>query len=756
MTDDQVISYATQRRASGIDTKTIGNELLAQGATAPQLRRLIGKNAKSSYTDTGITAGTTVEEVDRTRQNNGENEPDESGDIFENKIFGHDIFRSKLLSFEPNMSLAVASTYLLGAGDELIVDVYGASASSKKLKVAPDGTVTIPKIGPVGVSGLTVDQAQSRIRGVMGKHYSNASIKVTVGQTRTISVNVMGEVLTPGTYTLSAFATVFHALYMAGGITDTGTLRDVKVARNGRVISTVDVYEYIISGRLAGNVKLQDNDVIIVGSYENLVTINGSIKRPMIYEMKKDESLQSLFRFSGGFTGDAYSKSVTVKRKAGSRLSLYTVDEFDFTNFTLNDQDSVLVRINEQRYENIITVNGAVKRPGLYGLNTVKTVRELIEAAGGLQEDAIKNRAVITRTNDDRTLKTITVDLAGIVNGTAADITLENEDILTIASQVRLNEERKMTIAGEVWNPGTYNYAENTTIEDLITMAGGLRESASLLNVEVSRRIIDQEAATDSIIKCETFTFNLSKNLSIEGQNDFTLKPYDRVSIRRSPIYENQNSITVSGEVVFAGNYALTNNNVRLSDIIKRAGGLKKEASALNARLVRKLDEAERERARQLVMMGENSSDSIRVDTINIYKPYTVGINLEKALANPGGNEDLVLRDGDEIIVPQIINTVKISGEVLYPNNVTFIKGKRSRYYINQAGGYTKRSMRKRAYIVYANGQVSKVSEGKIEPGCEIVVPTKEEKNNSENAMRWISILTSFATTAAVIVSAIK
>lgn len=754
MTDKQVIEYAKKRSNAGADANRIASELLKRGATQEQL-----VNLKSIYsTETAESNKTALDDVDRSRVNNGEKnvaQPNEE-DVKARKVFGHDIFRSKLLSFEPNSSVAVAPTYVLGPGDELIIDVYGASQITNKIKIAPDGSVNVPRIGPINVNGMTVDRAQAQICAAMGKHYQNASIKLSVGQTRTMSIHVMGEVKTPGTYTLSAFATVFHALYMAGGINEVGTLREVKVARNGRVISVIDVYDYILSGKLTGNVKLNDNDVIIVGSYENLVNITGFVKRPMWYEMKKDESLRSLLDFCSGFTGNAYTKNIKVTRSAGEKMSVYSVDEFDFSSFRLCDEDMVEVQGNEKRYSNLVTVSGAVKRPGEYELDAAKTLKGLITLAGGLQEDAMTTRAVIQRMNENRTLKTITIDLKGIINGTEPDVALKNEDVLSIASIATLTSERKMTINGEVYKPGEYEFSENTSIEDLITLAGGLKESASLLNVEVARRIIDPKAKTDSIVKSETFTYNLSENMEVSNDNKFILRPYDVVSVRRSPVYESQHTVTLEGEIVFAGSYTLPSDRTRLSDIIKRAGGLKKNSFPRNAKLIRAMDSTEYERMRQLQELAIAREDTTITDSYIEKTIYNVAIDLEEAMKNPGSSADLILRNGDRIIVPEQLNTVKISGEVLYPNDVTFMDGKSKSYYINEAGGYTKRAQKRRAYIVYANGHVSKLSKGKIEPGCEIVVPKKIQKDHSNDVTKWVSITTALATVGALLISVLK
>lgn len=755
MSDDQIISYAKQRQSSGADAKTIGAELLQRGATKEQLQRIY-----SALNNAGAGAKGNAEQIDRERHNNGMQEPASVAplrtDSLTRKVFGRDIFRTRNLSFEPNMNIATPAKYTLGPGDELIIDVYGDSQSSDKYKVAPDGTVTIPNLGPVGVSGLTVEAAQSKIASRLGAHYANSSVKLSVGQTRTISVNIMGEVFAPGTYTLSAFATVFNALYLAGGTNEIGTLRDIKVVRKGRVVTTVDVYDYILYGRLTGSVTLQDNDVIIVGTYNNLVNISGNVKRPMWYEMRKNETLGTLLRFAGNFSGDAYTGDVRVERKAGEKMSVYTVAQNDYDIFRLTDEDSVIVRGNEIRYDNSVVIRGAVMRPGNYELGKASSFRQLVEMAGGLTDDAQTNRAVLIRTKSDLTKEAISIDIAGILDGSVPDVPLYNEDAITIASMEQQNKARTITIEGEVYNPATFPYAEGLSIEDLITLAGGLRESASLLNVEVARRIVDPLADKTLPVRSERFSFTLKEGLAISESNQFKLQPYDQVFIRRSPVYTTQRSVNISGEVMFAGNYVLENQDTRISEIVNRAGGFKEKASVVNARLLRTMNADERARRMQLLQMAKNSADSVKLDSLDFADQYTVGINLAKAMENPGSDYDIVLRDGDQIIVPEYNATVTISGEVLYPNTVTYLEGMKKKDYIAEAGGYTKESIKSRAYIIYANGEVAKLSKGKIEPGCEIVVPKKVHRDNSANTMKWVSIGSSVTATLAVIANLIR
>lgn len=770
MTDTQITEYAKQRHSAGVAQSTIITELLEKGATREQLIRVKQNfEAKNKATNTDAAA---PQEIDRTRVSNGEKPGDDFGsldisdeetdvalnaDATKSRIYGHDIFRSKMLSFEPNMSIAVPESYVLGPGDEVIIDVYGDSQRNDKLKIAPDGTVTTTYGGPINVSGKTLAQAQNAISARLRQYYAGSTIRVSVGQTRTITVNVMGEVLTPGSYTLSAFASVFHALYQAGGVNDLGTLREIKVCRKGRVVTTVDVYDYILNGRLTGNIMLEDNDVILVDTYQNLIEVRGWVKRPMIYETKSGETLNKVLSYAGGFKGGAYAELVTVERTGSTDSYVYTISEDEYTRFPVTDGDIVTITRSENRFSNMAEIKGAVYRPGRYEIGgNGQSVRSLIEQAGGLKEEALRTRAIILRMRPDRSREAITVDLEGIMAGTVADIPIKNEDELTISSREREISGQQLIIAGEVYSPGTYHYAENMTVEDLITIAGGLKQSASLLNVEVSRRIVDPEGDDDKPQRAEIFNVKIKNGLSIDTQTAFKLQPYDEVFVRKSPAYSEQKSIWIGGEVLFEGRYVLENQDERISDIIKRTGGFTSKACIRDARLKRRMNETELLRRTKLIQKAENSADSISLAKLDLNETYYVGIDLNEAITNPGSSADLVLRDGDELIIPQLENTVKINGEVLYPNTVTYIEGKKLSYYINQAGGYTKEAQTKQAYIIYNNGQVSRANKGTLQPGCEIIVPTKKHKENSKTVATTLSITTAIATIAAVLVSALK
>ncbi|WP_315392930.1 SLBB domain-containing protein [Prevotella denticola] len=690
------------------------------------------------------------------------------------KVWGRDIFNNKSLSFEPNMNMALPRNYRIGPGDAVFIDVYGASQKSYQTTVAPDGIITLDGFGPIQVSGLTVAQANSRIREKLGRRYSSSSIRLSVGQTHTIMVNVVGEVKTPGTYTLSAFATVFNALYMAGGIGELGTLRNIKVYRGGTLISTVDVYDFLRRGHLTGNVRLADNDVIVVGPYEMLAQVSGKVKRPMFYEMKRGESLGTLISYAGGFAGDAYTRSVRVRRKTGRQYSIFNVNEFDMRSFRVSDEDSVSVDSVIPRYENMVEVKGAVFRPGMYEVGgRINSVRGLIEAADGLTEAAFSPHAVLHRKKADRTLEVISVDVDGILTGRVADIPLQNEDVLFIPTKTKVQEQQTITIHGEVLYPGVYKYADNESLEDFILQAGGLKQTASTVRVDVSRRISNPQALVPDSVIARTYSFSLRDGFVIDGAPGFVLEPFDEVYVRKSPGTTVQQNVSIEGEVVFAGNYTLTSRRMRLSDIFKAAGGGTELAYIKGARLERRPTPSERLRMEAAYKMQQEQQRKNMIDLavktknativqavqendkktqekFQVPDSYPVGIELDKAIANPGGDEDVLLREGDRIIVPQYNGTVKINGAVMYPNTVGYVEGKSVAYYIDQAGGFASDAKKSNTYILYMNGMLAKVGHNaKVRPGCEIIVPTKIQSKMS--LAETLSVGSSAASIAAVI-----
>ena len=768
MTDKQVIQFIAKQHKAGKTQSQIFTQLVQRGVNVDQIRRLRNQYSKQ-LSDRGITIaadGTVSAPVDRLETNNdaatsqdlntakvgttGTVTQDASEDVETveedvqatsnvnegtgKKIFGHDIFNNRRLSFEPSMNIATPQNYVLGAGDQLVIDIYGASQRTHQLTVSPDGLVTVPGFGPIAVSGLSVAAAQSKIRSSLGSRYSSSDIRLSLGRTRSIKVNVMGEVKVPGTFTLSGYATVFHALYSAGGISDLGTLRNIKVYRQGKLVTVVDIYEYILNGRLAGNIPLQDNDVIQVGPYDCLVGITGNVKRTMFYEMRSNESVATLIKYAGGFTGDAYTKSVRLIRQSGEHYSVFNVNEFEMADFKVADGDAVTVDGMINRYDNMVEIKGAVFRPGQYQLGgSVNSVKSLIESAQGVTEDAFTTHAVMHRLKADRSLEVIPVDVQGIMNGTVADIPLMNEDVLFIPTNTDLRQERTLTITGYVMSPGTYQYADNTTIEDLILEAGGLRDQASLARVDVSRRILNPSSTQKTREIAQTFTFSIKDGLVIDGERNFILQPYDVVHVRRSPAFHTPRNITVTGEVNFEGNFTLQDKNQRLSDAIKMAGDVTDYAYLKGARLLRKLTEEERVRHSATLQAVRNilteRGDSVSWQNMRLEDNFPVGIHLDQALSNPGGDQDIILREGDQIYVPEYNGTVKISGDVMFPNTVSFEGGKKYQYYVDLAGGFGNNAKKSKTFIVYQNGTVGLPSHGaRPEPGCEIVVPSKKQK----------------------------
>ena len=789
MTDNQIMDYVIEQNAKGVSRQQIVTQLMQRGVTIDQLRRIQKKYQKQIKNGAlgaeDITAGSKAVK-NRMREANGEKreeqvkkdkqnasqfrvkdgkksnqiqrhtyddddkdfvEMDEAIDFMmpdslkyeldekkseKRKIFGHDVFNNKNLTFESSMNLATPQNYVLGPGDEVNVDIWGASQESITESVSPDGTITIEGIGVVKLGGLSVSQAKARLKRVLGPRYQGSNIDLTLGQTRTITIGVMGEVKVPGTYTMSAFATVYNALYMAGGPNEIGTLRNVKVYRKGKLLTNVDVYDFLLNGKLSGDVRLQDNDVITVSPYEALVNITGKVKRPMFYEMKENESAATLLRYAGGFTGDAYTKAIRVNRKAGASYSVFSIGEFDMNSFKLMDEDSVSVDSTLNRYQNMVEIRGAVFRPGMYQVGgEINSVKALVEAAAGVTEEAISQHAVMHRTKADRSLEMLSLDIRGILEGTVPDVPLRNEDVIYVASRQERNEKKTVTINGEVAYPGVYRYAENETLEDLIIQAGGPTEAASLAKVDVARRITNPNSTEAGDQIAQNFSFKLNPDFTISEQPDFTLQPFDEVYVRRSPDYNEQQNVTIEGEVQFSGNYALSSKGQRLSEVIKMAGGLTNQAYAEGTKLLRQMTSEERDMMETMLRTAQRNSgnDSIDVKKLMTNTTYPVGIELDKALKNPGTDDDPILREGDRIVVPRYDGTVKINGEVLFPNTVYFKEGKSTDYYINLAGGTTSTAKKSMTVIIYMNGMVARADrKHKPRPGCQIVVPTKSRR----------------------------
>lgn len=823
MTDNQIIQFVQQEQQKGSDQQTIVTKLLQKGVTPEQLRRIRKKyeaqktqlgavdlqEQSTTPNNTAARMRTNKEKaLEKLNQKNGymirsqreemdeklKTKTDKQNDLNdeigfmdidsliyyqnyfrdESQVFGRNIFNNKLLTFEPNQNMATPANYCLGAGDLVVIDVWGASQQTFEGTISPDGVVVIDGVGPIKLAGLTVKQATQTVKSRLGQYYADCSFSLSVGDTRSIQVQVVGDVMVPGTYTLSSLSSAFNALYAAGGINEIGTLRDIKVYRSGRQVASIDVYDYLLNGNEKGDIRLQDNDIIQVGPYECLVNVRGKIKRPMFYEMKRSETVKQLLRYAGGFSGDAYTKNVRLSRKSGQEYSMYTVDEFQMGNFNVMDGDSLYVDSVIARYNNMVEVRGAVKHAGQYQLGgEIQTVRGLLQVAEGLREDAFRNRAVMHREKDDLTLEMVSVDIDGILNGTVADIPLKKGDVLFVPSTVDMKGEQVLKISGEVIYPGTYQYAENTTVEDLILQAGGLTEAASMAKVDVFRRINDINSVENTGVMAESFSFAIEDGFRVK-EGGFKLLPYDEVVVRRSPSYSEQKNVSITGCVNFEGQYSMTSKNFRLSDLVKAAGGVTSLAYTKGARLNRVMTPDERMqresslRAAQIQLYEESLSsdkefnkaqaDSLLQMKMDLGTTYPVAVNLEKAMANPGCPDDIVLREGDQVEIPQFSNTVKISGEVSYPISMNYKKGETLSYYIKRAGGYGNKAKKDGVYAIYMNGAVEKISKRSskaIEPGCEIVVPTKKQGKKMTSG-EIVALTSGAASISSVIIAVIS
>lgn len=776
MTDDQVVEYVMSAQEKGDSQQQIAADLLRRGVTMEQINRI--RRKMDGQEKTGI--GQTIDKKSRTRtatQQNGalllqsdkgvvqkmsgtEREtmmsdglgflfPDSTmmymmKDAKKKEIFGHRIFQNKDVAFEAAYNLPTPANYQLGPGDEVVIDIWGTSQTSIRETISPDGNIYVEDLGPVYLSGLTVKQANSSLKQQFGEIYSSingeeptSNISLSLAQNRTIQVHVMGEVENPGTYTMSSFATIFNALYQAGGVNEVGTLREVKVYRGDKQVATYDVYDFILNGNSNTGIRLEDNDVVSVDAYKNLVCITGNVKRPMYYEMLDSESASILLKYAGGFQGNAYKEDIRLIRNGKREREIYTLNAVEQQEFMLLDGDSVSVDSIMPSFANMVEVKGAVYRPGLFQMDgRVNTVKQLIECAGGLKDEAFMNRAVLNRRNPNNTLENLAINLNDLMSGRIDDVVLRKNDILLVASLFDMQEVQTITIYGEVAFPGVYQYADNMTVEDFIVNAGGLNEAASTARVDVARRVKDAGAITTSDTITMTYSFALSDGLLVEGSPNFTLMPFDEVYVRKSPGYYKQENVVIEGEVLFDGTYALTKKNQRLSELIQSAGGLTPQAYPEGARLIRQMTEEELQRLdvsiETALQSAKTMEDSVRIrKSMEEQTSYPVGVELHKALEKPGSDADITLRNGDRLIIPQFFNTVKMSGEVMYANTVAYQKGKRLSYYLDQAGGYSNNAKKSKVYIVYMNGTVARANRAKsrlIQPGCEIIVPKKDKE----------------------------
>ena len=776
MSDDAVVAYVKEGMASGKSQNELVKELAARGVTRAQAERLKERLEKeqSGRTDAIRTVGA-QERMRRTNDSFSDVDlvladsldTTDSEELITPLVFGRNIFTNRNLTFAPSMNIPTPANYKLGPGDEVIVDIWGTNQATIRQTISPEGTINVQDIGLVNLNGMTVKEADAYMRRMLGRIYSvygddaASEIKLTLGNIRTIQVNMMGEVAVPGTYYVSSFSNIYHALHRAGGVSNLGSLREIHLMRKGKKISTIDVYEFILKGKSFDDITLEEGDIVIVPTYKALVDISGNVKRPMFYELKENETVADLLDYAGGFSGDAFKNNLRLIRQNGREYKVFTINQSDYPSFALMDGDALTVGAMLDRFENRIEIKGAVFRPGVYELgNEISTVRQLVEKAEGIKGDAFTNRALLQREKEDLTLETQALDIAGILNGTAPDVSLRKNDILYIASIHELNDLGYIEVFGEVAKPGQFVFAENTTLEDIIMQAGGLLESASTVKVDVSRRVKNSESMETTDTLSYNYSFALKDGFVIDGEPNFVLQPYDQVYVRRSPGYQEQRHVYIHGRVLFAGNYALSGANERISELIKRAGGLTKEAYVRGARLSRLITMEDRMRMEATIDILNNAKDSINTNNIDFGDRYYVGINLEEIMANPGSEADVVLQEGDVIYVPEYQNTVKITGNVLYPNTVTYKKNMRVKDYVEMAGGYGFEAKKSRAFIIYMNGTVAKAkkrSSKVVEPGCEIIIPQKRKgKNNLQEILGVATTSASIATMVASITNLIR
>lgn len=767
MSDDAVISYVKGGMASGKSQNDMAKELAARGVTKEQAERIkaLYEEEQAAQTEASKVAG--VQEYQR-RISDGSLETTagdidavstELGENGAKRVYGRNIFTSRNLTFAPSANLPTPVNYVLGPGDEVIIDIWGTNEVSIRRTISPDGTINIPDIGMVSLNGMTIREADAYMKRKLGQIYSvdgdnaKSEIKLTLGNIRTIQVNMMGEVANPGTYYLSSLSNIYHALHRAGGVSSLGSLREIQLIRKGKVVATVDIYDFIRDGKMDDTI-LEEGDIINVPAYDIIVDIAGNVRRPMSYELKGGETVADLIKYASGFTGDAYTKNIRMIRRNGSEYQIFTIEEPEYDSFVLIEGDALSVGAMLDRFENRVEIKGAVYRPGTYELcDDINSVLELVNKAEGVKGDAFTNRALITRERDDLTLETISLDLGAIMSGSAPDVELLKNDILYIPSIHDLNDIGNITVMGEVARPGSFVFAENTTIEDAIMMAGGLLESASTVKIDISRRVKNPSSTVQNETIGDVFTFSFKDGYVFDGDPGFVLQPYDHIMVRKSPGYETQKLVRVTGEVVFPGEYTMTKKTERLSDLVEKSGGLTQWAYVRGARLQRRIIGEERTRMQTTLEILDSARDSINIDRLDLGTTYFVGIDLGAALANPGSDADLVLREGDVLGVPEYINTVKISGNVMYPNTVTYNPNMTVKDYITQAGGYGYRSKKSKAYVIYLNGTVDRARRGSknvVEPGCEIVIPQKRTRDG-EILPQILSVSTTAASLATMI-----
>ncbi len=773
LSDEQVINFYQQFIASGMGEDELQFELEKRKLPASEITKIsnrIDDLKKSGRIKTKTDSGKSKIDPSRTAPNQTDINPFES---MMPRIFGAELFNNPKLSFEPNLKMATPLNYQLGPDDELIIDIFGYSEQSYQVKVSPEGHVRIPNLGPVQVLGLTVDQAQKKITTQLIKLYpriasGETSVSVNLGSIRSIKVTILGEVNLPGTYSLPSLATTFNGLYASGGPNLNGSFRNIKLVRANKVIAKIDMYDFLINGNSKGNIPLKDQDVIKVEPYDARVELKGYVKREGFFEVLPKENLANLLAYAGGFTPSAYTNRIKVVRNNGSQKSVADVEKTAYAMFLPKNGDVFMVDSILNRYENRISIEGAVFRPGYFSLEGNNSLKKLIANADGLKEDAFTSRATIVRKKMDNSLEVLSVDLNEVLNG-SGDILLQREDKVNIASKTEMRESFSITITGQVLKPGKFPFAENMHVEDLIIMAGGLKEAASIDNIQIAQRIntVDKKNLQSSI--SNVIVYAAQKDLRSKSDSTYTLKPYDVITILAQSGYQEQKQVIVNGEVMYPGTYVLSKSNERISDLLKRAGGITAKGFPGGAILIRAkgksyqdniLKENKIETLRKLSKDTSKLSDEIEREvskTVDI-----VGINLDNILKNPGSKEDLYLRENDVLEIPFVKQTVLVSGQVLYPVRSRFTGSGRLRKYVSSAGGFSSEALRSRTYVVYANGTAKDTRNflfikfyPKVKPGCEIVVPVKETRR-AISTMEAVTIASSLTSMLLIISTLLK
>ena len=798
LTDDQIRAFLRQVESTGLSEAQLEQVAQARGMKPEEIRKLrervdkIKKQDPNKESDKEKQDGSTREDSGRqlnfetdTLNNktfNPETEAEKALAELRSKIFGASLFRNSNLTFEPNLRLATPGNYMIGPDDEIVIDITGDNEANYKLRVSPEGTVRIEYAGIVSVSGLTVEQATQKIRSRLASTYpgirsGRTQVTIGIGNIRSIKVTLLGEVVKPGSYTLPSLATAFNALYASGGPSENGSFRAIEIIRNNRVIGKLDVYDFLLKGFQTNNIRLQDQDIIRIPTYQIRVEFTGEVKRPAIFEAIEGESLQDVINFAGGFTTQAYSARIKVLQNTERERRITDVFSSEFGTYQPKNGDKYFAEPILDRFENRVTIEGAVFRPGQFELQKGLTLGLLIQKAEGVTEDAFMSRGYITRLKADNTSQLISFDLDKILDGTAGDIALQREDVVTISSIFDLRDEYKVSIDGEIREPGTFDFAEGMSLEDLLVMSGGFKEGASPKRIEISRRVNNSNVLSASGITARVFQVDVDQNLKLVG-NKFTLQPFDMVSVRSETGYEVQRQVRIEGEVLYPGTYTVVRKNERISDLVERAGGLTALAYPQGASLKRpgpggpkskaKNDfdrtTEDLDRIKNLKRLQGNLSDSTdSVKSLEAVRNIYVGINLERILAKPGSDYDLTLQEGDTIRVPKQLQTVKVSGEVLSPNSIIYEKGKGFKRYVSEAGGFSERSLKRRSYVVYANGSVKGTRKTlfffhnypKVQPGAEIFVPKEAEKAKLTLG-EVVGISTGLASIAAVILTLLR